>query len=94
MAYRRRARTNHWGFPALATQIRRIASRRALTSAPSDRANGGARLDAGDSVVPYHGRMAEGKLETEAKWRLDERGHDGLRTLLREAGGAHTGTVL
>jgi adenylate cyclase class 2 len=32
-------------------------------------------------------------METEAKWRSDEPGHDALRTLLRHAEAVHTGTV-
>lgn len=43
--------------------------------------------------MAYHGRMAEGNIETETKWRSDERGHDALRALLRQAGAAPTATV-
>lgn len=37
--------------------------------------------------------MVVGGIETEAKWRVDEREHERLRTALRSAGASHTGTV-
>ena len=37
--------------------------------------------------------MAVGNVETEAKWRSDERGHDELRARLHHAGATHTRTV-
>ena len=41
----------------------------------------------------YDGAMMGGSIETEAKWRVDEREHERLRTVLRGAGASHTGTV-
>ena len=37
--------------------------------------------------------MVHGNIETEAKWRADEREHERLRTVLRGAGASHIGTV-
>ena len=37
--------------------------------------------------------MVDGNVETEAKWRADEREHERIRSLLREAGASHSGTV-
>jgi predicted adenylyl cyclase CyaB len=37
--------------------------------------------------------MADGSVETEAKWRADEREHERLRTTLRRAGASSAGTV-
>ena len=45
------------------------------------------------AVIGYHGPMVHGNIETEAKWRADEREHERLRTVLRQAGASHIGTV-
>ncbi len=37
--------------------------------------------------------MVDGNIETEAKWRVDEREHERIRSLLRRAGASHSGTV-
>ena len=37
--------------------------------------------------------MVHGNIETEAKWRADEREHERLRAVLRRAGASHIGTV-
>lgn len=37
--------------------------------------------------------MAAGQIETEAKWRADEREHERIRTVLRRVGASHVGTV-
>ena len=37
--------------------------------------------------------MVDGNIETEAKWRADEREHERLREVLRRAGASHIGTV-
>ena len=41
----------------------------------------------------YHARMADGGIETEAKWRASVREHSRLRSVLRQLGGAHIITV-
>src|SRR3972149_2649925 len=54
----------------------------------------GSELHARGAVVGYHGPMVHGNIETEAKWRADEREHERLRAVLRRAGASHIGTVL
>lgn len=44
-------------------------------------------------MVVYHVAIVDVDIETEAKWRADEREHERLRTVLRRAGASHTGTV-
>ena len=41
----------------------------------------------------YHGLIVSVKEEIEAKWRVDEREHDRVRTVLRRAGASHVSTV-
>ena len=50
-------------------------------------------LHARGAVVVYHGPMVDTNIETEAKWRADEREHERLRAALRQAGATHIGTV-
>ncbi len=42
--------------------------------------------------MPYDARMTEHRVETEAKWRVDDDGHARLREALRQLGAAHVST--
>lgn len=44
-------------------------------------------------MVVYYGPIVGVKEETEAKWRVDEREHERVRTVLRQAGATHISTV-
>lgn len=80
-------------FPALISRISRIGSRRERHESSVTHSQLGSELHARGPVVVYHGAMVDSNIETEAKWRADEREHERLRTVLRRAGASHVGTV-
>ena len=52
-----------------------------------------ARAHAPRDAVVYHDCIVGGNIEVEAKWEADEREHERLRIVLRQAGASHTDTV-